>query len=441
LTSLRLRLLVLLGALAAAAALAVGGATYFSVRAETDDLFDYLLRQMALSLRDQGRIPDQERSVLQGADFDYLVQIWSVDGVELYSTLPASPLPPRAVLGFSTIEVSGARWRVYGAATPMRIVQVAQPLTTRSALAAAAAWRSVLPVALAAPLVALAVWALVAASLAPLARLVGELRQRDAQALEPLSEGGLPGEVAPLVQAFNALLGRLALAFDAQRAFVADAAHELRSPLTALKLQIGLLRQATADADAAEIEAATARLQAGIERAARQVEQLLALAHADPAAAVAHAPLDFAEVVRLALADSLPLAGARNGSVELEAAGPLWLQGDAQALRSLVRNLVDNALVHGGSAPRVQVGLTTEGGEAVLHVDDHGPGIPEAERERVFDRFHRLIDRVPGGGQGSGLGLAIVRSISAQHGGTVRLADAPGGGLRAEVRLPLRRPS
>jgi two-component system OmpR family sensor kinase/two-component system sensor histidine kinase QseC len=442
LNSLRLRLLVLLGTLAAAAALTIGGATYFSVRSETDALFDYLLRQMALSLRDQGRIPDQERAALQGADFDYVVQIWSMDGVELYSTLPASPLPPRAVLGFSTVEVSGVRWRMFSAATPLRVVQVAQPLATRSALAAAAAWRSVLPIAWAAPLVALAVWALVAASLAPLSRLVAELRQRDARALEPLSESGLPGEVAPLVQAFNALLGRLALAFGAQRAFVADAAHELRSPLTALKLQIGLLRQA---GDAAEREAATVRLQAGIERAAHLVEQLLALARADPAAAVVHAPLDLAEVVRLALADSLPLAGERDGSVELDADGPLLLHGDAQALRSLVRNLVDNALVHGGASPHVQVSLMaesdsdSEGGAAVLRVDDHGPGIPEAERVRVFDRFRRLIDRAPGSGQGSGLGLAIVRSIAAQHGGSVRLADAPGGGLRAEVRLPLKR--
>ncbi|HEU5293639.1 MAG TPA: sensor histidine kinase N-terminal domain-containing protein, partial [Burkholderiaceae bacterium] len=231
--SLRLRLFVFLLALAAVAALAVGGATYVSVRREADVLFDYHLRQMALSLRDQGRIADDERAVLERAEFDYVVQVWSVDGVVLYSTVPAPLLPARAVLGFSTVAIAGAPWRVYAAATPLRIVQVAQPLAARRSLAAAAAGRSVLPIAVAAPIVGLVMWWLVGASLAPLARVVRALRERDVSALEPLPAQGLPSEVTPLIDAFNALLARLGIAFDAQRAFTADAAHELRTPLTA----------------------------------------------------------------------------------------------------------------------------------------------------------------------------------------------------------------
>jgi len=141
--SLRLRLFSFLLALAAVVAALVGGATYVSVRAETDALFDYHLRQMALSLRDQGRIADDERAVLANPEFDYVVQVWSIDGVQLYSSVPGRQpalLPPRAVLGFSEVQIEGRRWRIYSAATPLRVVQVGQPLAVRRQVAAAAAW-------------------------------------------------------------------------------------------------------------------------------------------------------------------------------------------------------------------------------------------------------------------------------------------------------------
>ena len=435
--SLRLRLFSLLLALALLAALAVGGATYLSVRAETDELFDYHLRQMALSLRDQGRIPDEERAALETQGFDYVVQIWSIDGTVLYSSLPPSrvqPLPPRAVLGFSTVEVGGAPWRVFGAATPLRVVQVGQPLAVRRELAAGAAWRSVLPIVLAAPLVALAMWWLVSLSLAPLGRVAAAARSRGAAALDPLPVGGLPSEMQPLVEAFNLLLARLAAAFDAQRDFVADAAHELRTPLTALKLQIGLLRDAS---EGAQRDAALDRLRAGVDRAAHLVEQLLALARADPGRQADHAWLDLSEVARQLVAEMAPIAASRHAALEIDAPAPAPVRGDAQALHGLLRNLVDNALRHGvrdGEAgARVRVGVTATPVQVLLQVDDAGPGIPAVERERVFDRFHR---REGVRAEGSGLGLAIVRGVARQHGGQVRLGDAPGGGLRVELQLP-----
>ncbi|HET7527016.1 MAG TPA: ATP-binding protein [Burkholderiaceae bacterium] len=428
--SLRLRLFVFLLALASVAALAVGGATYVSVRGEADELFDYHLRQMALTLRDQGRIPDDERAVLERAEFDYVVQVWSVDGVVLYSTSPAPLLPARAVLGFSNVLVNGAPWRIYAAATPLRIVQVGQPLAVRRALAAAAAGRSVLPIAVAAPIVGLAMWWLVGASLAPLARVVRAVRERDANALEPLPVQGLPSEVTPLIDAFNTLLARLASAFDTQRAFTADAAHELRSPLTALTLQLGLLRDARDDAERND---SLARLSAGIERARHLVEQLLALARAEPGGTSARTRVDLSQVASQAVADTAAQAAAARGRVELQTLPALTVSGDAEALRSLLRNLIDNALKYGGPEPTVHVSTTLDGGEALLRVDDAGPGIPEAERERVFDRFYR---REPGRGSGSGLGLAIVRAVARAHGGGVRLASSPLGGLRVEVRVP-----
>ncbi|HOL36968.1 MAG TPA: ATP-binding protein [Rubrivivax sp.] len=437
--SLRLRLFSFLLALAAVVAAVVGSATYASVRTEADELFDYQLRQMALSLRDQGRIADDERSALANAEFDYVVQVWSIDGVQLYSSLPGRQtalLPARAVLGFSNVEVDGHTWRVFGAATPLRVVQVGQPLAVRRRLAAEAAGRSVLPVLVAAPAVALAMWWLVGLSLAPLARVAEAARRRGAAALDPLPTAALPSEMQPLVDAFNALLGRLSAAFDAERAFIADAAHELRTPLTALRLQIGLVRDAP---DAPAREAALARLRAGVERAVHLVEQLLALARAEPGAGAAQATIDLALVARQALADAEPLAAAQGAQIRLDAPEALPMQGDAAALRSLLRNLVDNALKHGrrdGEAgARVALALRSAAEGAVLEVDDAGPGIAAAEREHAFERFRRGDTSRS---EGSGLGLAIVQAVARQHGGSVELGSSAEGGLRVTVRLPRR---
>ena len=432
LSTLRGRLFALLAVLGAVTALAVGGATYFSVRAEADTLFDYQLRQTALSLRDQGRIAGDEAAALADPSFDYVVQIWSVQGLALYSSRPqglTEPLPARAVLGFSELRLGGQDWRVFSAATPLRVVQVAQPLAVRQRLAALAALRSVVPVAVALPLVAAALWWLIGLSLAPLARVVQAAQAGGANALGALPADGLPGEIAPLVEAFNGLLARLATAFDTQRSFVADAAHELRTPLTALKLQLGLLRGA---APGEEQDAAIDRLRGGIDRATRLVEQLLALARAEPGTDAAMEPLDLAELARQALADVQPLADKAGVALSCTAPDPLPVEGDPQSLRGALRNLVDNAVKYGARTVQVSA-LRGPGGAPLLRVDDDGPGIPPEARERVFDRFQR------GEGvnvEGSGLGLAIVRAAARRHGAAVRLSDAPLGGLRAEMAWP-----
>ncbi|MFG6430774.1 ATP-binding protein [Roseateles sp. LYH14W] len=432
LTTLRGRLFALLALLGGVTALAVGGATYVSVRAEADQLFDYQLRQTALSLRDQGRVASDEAAALADPGLDYVVQIWSLQGLELYSSRPqgmTEALPARAVLGFSNLRLAGQDWRVFGAATPLRVVQVAQPLGVRQRLAALAALRSVAPVAIALPLVAAAVWWLLGVSLAPLARVTQAAQSRGANARDALPTAGLPGEVAPLVDAFNGLLGRLGEAFDAQRSFVADAAHELRSPLTALKLQLGLLRDS---APGEEQDAAITRLRGGIDRATHLVEQLLALARAEPGAPAAEQPLDLTELARQALADVQPLADRAGVSLTLTAPDPLPLTGDPQALRGACRNLIDNAVKYGARTVQVSA-LRGARGAPLLRVDDDGPGIPPEQRERAFDRFQRGegVDA-----PGSGLGLAIVRAAARQQGATVTLADSPLAGLRVEIHWP-----
>lgn len=426
--SLRTRLLVMLLGLLLLAAALFGLATYRSVLAETEALFDYQLRQMALSLRDQGEIAADQASALADEQLDFVVQIWTEDGRSIYASREHPELPARALLGFADVQAGGQTWRSFGVATRSRVIQVAQPRPVRQRLAADAALRSVAPLLLVAPLLALLAGWIIARTLAPLRRVATEVRGRDVRALAPLPAEGLPDEVTPLVVALNGLLGRLGSALDAQRAFVADAAHELRSPLTALKLQLQLLRRAP---DEAARRDATEQLAQGIERAVRLVEQLLALARSEPGAALASEPLDLAEVARQALADLLPLAAARGSAIELQADAPVPLQGERAGLTALVRNLADNALRYAPPGARVELRVTQAQGAPRLVVDDAGPGIPADERTRVFDRFVRRAGEAE---SGSGLGLAIVRGVAQRHGATVALGESPLGGLRVEVR-------
>lgn len=426
-SSIRARLLALLLAMLALAALLMAAVTYRNVLAETEALFDYQLRQMALSLRDQGEIALREAD----PQLDFVIQIWSIDGRTVYASRAHPNLPSRALLGLAEVTVNGETWRTFSVATPLRVIQVAQPRQIRQRLAAGAALRAVTPLAVVAPLLALLIWWLAALTLRPLRQVARAVATRDHASLAPLPAEGLPDELAPLVGELNDLLGRLGRALDAQRAFVADAAHELRSPLTALKLQLQLLARAP---DGPARAAAQAQLAEGIDRAAWLVEQLLVLARSEPGAPpVPMQPLDLAELARGALAATVPLAQARGSELALEADRVVPVRGDAAALGALVRNLVDNAVRHAPAGSRVDVRVALEDGAPVLTVDDAGPGIPPDERERVFDRFYRR--QASSGTEGSGLGLAIVRRVAERHGGSVTLGDSPLGGLRATVRF------
>jgi two-component system OmpR family sensor kinase/two-component system sensor histidine kinase QseC len=211
---------------------------------------------------------------------------------------------------------------------------------------------------------------------------------------------------------------------------VSDAAHELRSPLTALKLQLELLKRAP---DEANRQQAIDALSHGIDRSARLVEQLLTLARTEPGAAPAATErVDLAEVVRQALVDTAAFALSRGTGFELFADEPVLVQGDRNALSVLARNLADNAVRYSPPGSRIELRVAMEAGAAILQVDDAGPGIPPGDRERVFDRFYRRAEHEE---SGTGLGLAIVRGVAQQHRATVTLGDSPLGGLRATVRF------
>jgi signal transduction histidine kinase len=241
----------------------------------------------------------------------------------------------------------------------------------------------------------------------------------------------LPREIEPLVSELNRLLERLQRSFSAQRAFISDAAHELRSPLTALRLQLQLLDRAPGETE--RLEART-RLGLAVERAIHLVEQLLALARSEPQeAAMDLEKVDLSAVVAEGIKDTHDLALARDIDLGLDALPGLYIQGNREALRTLARNLVDNAVRYTPPGGTVQVRCRSLGNDALLEVSDTGPGIAAQDRERIFDRFYR---RAAAQEDGTGLGLAIVKAIAERHGARIELADASGGGLRVTLSFP-----
>ncbi|WP_427912888.1 ATP-binding protein [Ramlibacter sp. MMS24-I3-19] len=416
--SLRRQLLWLVLAAIALVSVLQAGTAYRSALIQADVLFDEHLRELARSVNEGGA----------AQDLDVQVQIWSPEGVEVFRS--AGPqMPERALLGFSDITVQGTHWRVYAVQTPEHTVQVAQNRDARENRARALALRAALPVILLAPLLMAAVWWLITRSLAPVERMRRQVAGRPADDLSALPESDLPEEVLPLVQELNLLFGRVRLAFEAQRHFVADAAHELRSPLAALKLQAQALHRAS---EPAQREAALQRLESGIERTIRLVSQMLALARAESQPAGAAQSLGLQQLARDAVAQVLPDARGRGIDLGLENEADAQVTGQPEALHILLRNLLENAVKYTPAGGRVDLCIGAH--PPSLVVEDSGPGIPEAERDRVFDRFYRTPDAAAAG---SGLGLAIVRTIAQQHGATVTLGRSERlGGLRVRVQFP-----
>ena len=434
--SLRKRLLwfVLVAILLAAVLQAI--TAYRSALRQADVMFDDHLQQVARSLGGSIQFGNGVAPPINEGEpgFEIYVQVWGTDGTQLFRST-RSALPPRTVLGFSEVEAEGNRYRVYSLQTPLQTVQIAQNLSARTARAQSLALRAVLPFALITPLLMLAVWWIINRSLAPIERARRQLAGRAADDFSPLLNQDLPDEVRPLVDELNLLFGRVRDAFDAQKNFVADAAHELRSPLTALKLQAQALRRTGTDPEARE--AGVARLNQGIDRATRLVEQLLVLAREEGAAAGSTATteaIDLDEIVRLAIADMLPQAQLKQIDLGLHQHETTWVHGQPDALRILLRNLLDNAVKYTPVSGRVDVSLEMIDKQAVLTVEDSGPGIADEDRGRVFDRFFRTGDIQ--GETGNGLGLAIVKTIADRHGATLQLdASDRLGGLRVTMRL------
>ncbi len=429
-SSIRARLVFALLVLLATLSLAFAALTYQRVLSETSTLFDYQLRQMALSLRGQISVAPRLEIPPDQAGLDYVVQIWDVFGARIYLSRPGLPFVAQTVSGYADLRLRGEDWRAFGLQTDQGVIQIAQPLKVRQELARTAALRVIVPLLLLLPCMGLCVAWIVRKGLAPLQTIAAEVERRDVDALRAVETRGLPDEIQPVVSELNRLLLRLHDAFDAQRAFVADAAHELRSPLTALRLHLQLLDRApdeSARRDAREV------LGAAVERAIHLVEQLLTLARLEPSGPPAPlADCDLSAAVAAAAAECHALAEARDIALSVEGTS-VTVHGDGPALRILARNLLDNAVRYTPAQGRVMVRTSVVANQALLEVHDSGPGIAPADRARLFDRFYRLAGSES---SGSGLGLAIVKKIAERHAADVQVETSTLGGLQMNVRFP-----
>ena len=420
---LRQQLLIwLLGGVLMSTLLA-GGVLYLQVHEEANELFDYQLKQMAVSLPAQLVLPTPP---LWGPDpeedQDIVVQAWDGSGALLYRSSADFFLPRVTTAGFHTVMLKDDTWRVFSMTRHGRSIQVAQPTSVRQELAAGLALRSLLPFGVLIPALALLIWWVVGRALAPLQRVADALHQCAPDAMQALPDADLPPEIRPLVDALNALLQRLDQAMSAQRAFVADAAHELRTPLAALKLQLQLTERT---ADEMQRKLAYTKLHERLDRATHLVQQLLTLARQEPLQRQPFKPVDLRGLARQVVAEHSTLAETRGIDLGVaDDAEALSVPGHADSLRILLGNLVNNAIQYTPSGGRVDVNVQHKDGGAMLSVLDTGSGIPDDDRARVFDRFYR---REGSGVTGSGLGLAIVQNVAAQHGATVELVDNPAG--------------
>ena len=365
-------------------------------------------------------------------------QAWDGHGQLLYRS---SSHTPRARLsrkehGFADVTVAGNGWRVFSLWDSRHglNLQVGQEHRVREELAVALVMRSLAPTLVGLLCTFLVMGWAVNRALKPLQRVAREVASRTPDNLAPLSQASVPEEVEPLSRALDALLARLQLLLDNERQFTSDAAHELRTPLAAIKAHAQVAQQSNDDKERTH---ALDQVVRGVGRATHVVEQLLTLARLDPQRpADGMVVVDVHAVAQEVLADLALVALAGGMDVELAGATHVSITGEPTLLATLVRNLVDNALRYGTRGGTVRVHLADNVGGVVLVVEDSGPGIPPEDRERVFARFHR---RGGTGVSGSGLGLSIVKRIAELHRAVVTLESGAGGvGLRVVVRFPQR---
>ena len=437
--SIRAKLVLWLVCGCAVGIAAVIVATYSFARAELRRAFDRELEQIAraVDLREDWSEAGRVRIAREGVLF--AVRAYDRAGRLYFETaLPSLPgsVPKTLTPGLSYADSEDGRWRLYTHVSAQGIVQVGQPVEARAALARELSWHVLTPLLVFLPLVGLLIAWLLRPGLAALNETSRLVSGRDAGRLDPLPTQDVPSELLPLVRQINALMARLAAAFEAHRRFLADAAHGLRSPIAAIGLQAELAARAR---QPEALAAAHEELIHGTQRAARLVQQLLDFARLERGTA-GEPPLsvDLAELVRDVIAAHAVQAEDRDVDLGADLPEALELAGREPELRVLLANLVDNALRYAPRGSAVTVAARRAGGTVEIEVIDDGPGIPGAERERVFQRFYRIEGDAT---RGTGLGLAIAKAIVERHRGGISLADTrPGGlqpGLTVRIRLPV----
>ncbi|WP_341675875.1 sensor histidine kinase N-terminal domain-containing protein [Niveibacterium sp. SC-1] len=438
-------------------------ATHHVAQGIADQPYDQALAQnlgaiaRLLSLDAEGRvrvnIPDQVRTLLRADESDTLYyQVVGPQGQLLAGDAELPRLVPQAEEGstqqqpsYRDVDLQGDDVRIAAQVVMLRsgaqalpvTVQVGETRNKREALASRIVTGVLLPQFLVIPAAVVLVWLGLSRGISPLNRLQALLRRRRPADLSPIDAVGAPEEVRPLIVAFNDIMQRLEENLMAQQRFVADAAHQMRTPLAGLKMQTEL---ALSEHDPEVLRESLMRINQGAERAAHLINQLLALARAEASSQASHAfeTVDLEELVPAVAAEFVPRALQKGIDLGAETTGwSLRVDGNPVLLSELLKNLIDNAIKYSPRGGHVTVFAAFDAARphvAVLGVQDNGIGIPEPDHERVFQRFYRVLGN---GAEGSGLGLPIVREIAELHGGQVLLGSGPDGqGTRVSVEFP-----
>ncbi len=422
-------LLTLVGVLA-------GGVSFYLALQKANALLDHQLLQIARSVDEGSQLPAMQAGFraenAEERERDFVIQVW-VENEPVRSSRPGFDLPRMAVAGFSDSSLRQSKWRVYTMIHPHRTVQVSQGEDVRLDIASRTAMYVLLPIAVLIPLSWLLIAIAVSRLLRPLEAVTEAASLRDVASREALPMENVPEEVAPLILAMNYLIARLGVALELQREFLSDAAHELRTPLAALQLQIENLAQ---HPSREELDIRIDEMRRGSQRASHLVGQLLKIARYDAQSKpVVRSEVKLDGLVKTCIADFIPLADHRGIDLGLTHDDAAIVMGNAEDLRILIGNLIDNAIRYTPEGGKVDVAVRVSGAKVVVEIADTGPGIPPSLQARVFDRFFRA------GGQeteGSGIGLAIVKAIAQRQSAAVILENREGGpGLCARACFDL----
>lgn len=412
--------------------------TYFELKEEMDELFDENMVQIAEAIAVHDFSVDNTlfqtgqntRQRLKGEE-EFLIQIWN-DQTLSYSSLPALEVPYQGAGGVKTIIFDNQEWRYYGLAQGNWLIQISQPIPERHSVIREFYSEILIPMLVQLPILVGLILFFVSHGFKPLRQISASIQKRSSTFLDRLPEGDVPEEISALVAALNDLLGRLDSAIKTQRRFTADAAHELRTPLTAISLQLDILRRSKTEEEKEEV---IQELYRGVDRSTHLVRQLLELARQEPdAGQILSGTCNLKDIVTDALEQHQTLAKDKNIEVQFEANEKCKIEGDENALGTMVSNLLNNAILYTEAGGKVHVSLSKTPDGIALRIADNGPGIAEEERQRIFDRFYRIVGT---SATGSGLGLSIVKTIAQRHGASVTVDEGlDNGGTAFNIVFP-----
>lgn len=428
--SIQLRLSLWLSVAILVVAVAAGGFSFVTAYGDANELQDDTLTQVAALVGTQlTYAPPSDSDEELDPELRLIIQTL---GSSAENNSAALALPSTLKDGFQTVHLDHQSYRVLVKPVPgSGRIAVSQETTVRDEIARDSALRTVMPLLIMVPILLLLVGNLVRQLLKPVTRLAAEIDARSEQELHPIQQAHVPSEIRPFVIAINRLLQRVSDAMQLQRRFVADASHELRSPMAALSLQAEMLSNVDMPDEAKK---RLARLREGIDRGRNLLDQLLSLARAQDAKLVPTKTVSVQQVYRRVLEDLMPLAEAKHIDVGVANASDVQLLANELDLVAIVKNLVDNAIRYTPDGGRIDLSVVDEPNHVILEIEDSGVGIPEEERERVLDPFYRVL----GSDQtGSGLGLSIVKTITERLQGRIELSDSSQfpQGLKARVVL------